>query len=173
MGQGTVVSIHVAPTAEAVMRSLPEVRAVAGRGLEGDRYFDETGTYSRHQSPDRQLTLIEGEALEALGRDYQTKLSPGDARRNLVTQGVPLNHLVGRTFRVGEVLLRGLRLCEPCGHLARLVQTDVVPGLIHRGGLRAEILSTGMIRVGDTLAEAPEGAGVAEDPTGGDSAIKA
>ncbi|MFQ5918953.1 MAG: MOSC domain-containing protein [Thermoplasmata archaeon] len=154
---GEIVSIHVAPEAEAGMRSLQEVHAVAGRGLEGDRYFDGTGTYSRHQGPDRQLTLIESEALEALGRDYRTNLDPGDARRNLVTRGVPLNHLVGRTFRVGEVTLRGIRLCEPCGHLADLVQVDVVPGLVHRGGLRAEILTTGVIRVGDPLEVEVEG----------------
>lgn len=153
---GEIVSIHVAPKAEASMRALSEVRAVAGRGLEGDRYFDMMGTYSRKRGPDRpdrQLTLIEWEALEALGRDYDVDLDPGDARRNLVTRGVPLNHLVGRTFRAGDVLLRGLRLCEPCRHLAGLVQADVVPGLIHRGGLRAEILTTGTIRVGDPLVE--------------------
>ena len=157
MHPGKIVSIHVAPKAEAGMRSLPEVHAVAGRGLEGDRYFDETGTYSRRPGPDRQLTLIEWESLKALGRDYDMDLDPGDARRNLVTRGVPLNHLVGRTFRAGEVLLRGLRFCEPCRHLAGLVQTDVVPGLIHRGGLRAEILTTGTIRVGDPLVEEADG----------------
>ncbi|MEE9164022.1 MAG: MOSC domain-containing protein [Thermoplasmata archaeon] len=157
MHPGKIVSIHVASKAEAGMRSLTEAHAVAGRGLEGDRYFDETGTYSRRPGPDRQLTLIEWEALEALGRDYDMDLDPGNARRNLVTRGVPLNHLVGRTFRAGEVLLRGLRLCEPCRHLAGLVQKDVVPGLIHRGGLRAEILTTGTIRVGDPLVEEADG----------------
>ncbi|MEE9592746.1 MAG: MOSC domain-containing protein [Thermoplasmata archaeon] len=153
MGSGEIVSIHIAPAAEAEMRSLAEVRAVAGRGLEGDRYFHKTGFYSQRQGPDRQLTLIEREALDALGRDYDTQLDPGDARRNLVTQGVPLNHFVGRTFQVGEVQLRGLRLCEPCRHLAGLVHADVVPGLVHRGGLRAEILTTGIIRVGDAVEE--------------------
>ncbi len=157
MHPGKIVSIHVAAKAEAGMRSLPEVHAVAGRALEGDRYFDETGTYSRRPGPDRQLTLIEWGSLEALGRDYDMDLDPGDARRNLVTRGVPLNHLVGRTFRAGEVLLRGLRLCEPCRHLAGLVQADLVPGLTHRGGLRAEILTTGTIRVGDPLAEEADG----------------
>lgn len=153
--KGEVISIHVAPKAEADMLSLPEVRAVAGQGLEGDRYFLHAGTYSRPPGPDRQITLIEREALEALERDYEVEIDPREARRNLVTKGVPLNHLVGQTFRVGEVLLRGLRLCEPCRHLARLVQADVVPGLIHRGGLRAEIVTTGTIRVGDALEEAP------------------
>lgn len=172
MCPGEIVSIHVAPKAEAGVRSLPEVHAVAGRGLEGDRYFTKTGTYSRHRGPDRQLTLIEREALEALGRDYNTDLDPGDARRNLVTRGVPLNHLVGRTFRVGEVMLRGIRLCEPCRHLAGLVHTDVVPGLIHRGGLRAEILSTGTIRVGDSVVEAEDESSRGEDLAAGPGPIK-
>lgn len=161
MPRADVVSIHIAPQAEAGMRSLSKVRAVAGRGLEGDRYFQQTGTYSRHAGPDRQLTLIEREALEGLERDYGVRIDPGEARRNLVTRGVPLNHLVGRTFRAGEVLLRGLRLCEPCGHLARLVQEDLVPGLVHRGGLRAEILTSGVIRVGDELEEVSEAEGTA------------
>ncbi|MFQ5907610.1 MAG: MOSC domain-containing protein [Thermoplasmata archaeon] len=156
MRSGEIVSIHVAPEAEAKMRSLSEVRAVAGRGLEGDRYFHKKGFYSQRQDPDRQLTLIEREALDALERDYDTDLDPGDARRNLVTRGVPLNHFVGRIFRVGKVQLRGLRLCEPCRHLAGLVHKDVVPGLVHRGGLRAEILTTGILRVGDVLEEASD-----------------
>ncbi|MDX1534853.1 MAG: MOSC domain-containing protein [Thermoplasmata archaeon] len=157
---GQVVSIHIAPEAESGMESHAEVRAVAGQGLEGDRYFDEKGTYSRGEGgkrPDRQLTLIEWEAIEALRRDYRKDLDPGDARRNVVTRGVALNHLVGREFQVGDVTLRGIRLCEPCGHLAGLVKMEVVPGLIHRGGLRAEILTTGTIRVGDPIVEAPEG----------------
>lgn len=147
------------------MQALTEVRAVAGRGLEGDRYFREIGTYSRTSGPDRQLTLIEREALEAMERDYGVNLDPGEARRNLVTRGVPLNHLVGRTFRVGEVELRGVRLCEPCRHLARLVQADVVPGMVHRGGLRAEILTTGIIRVGDRVEEFSETGGTQETGT--------
>lgn len=133
------------------MESVPEVRAVAARGLEGDRYFHRSGTYSRRDGPDRQVTLVEAEALEALARDYGVEIAPGDARRNLVTRDAALNQLVGRTFRVGEVALRGIRLCEPCGHLARLTGADIVPGLVHRAGFRAEILTTGTIRVGDPV----------------------
>jgi MOSC domain-containing protein YiiM len=98
------------------------------------------------------VTLIEIEAIEALERDYGVKLSPGDARRNIVTRGVALNHLVGKEFRVGEAVLRGIRLCEPCQHLVRLTgQEKVLPGLVHRGGLRAQVVKGGVIRVGDAV----------------------
>lgn len=133
------------------MVPLGEVRAVPGRGLEGDRYFSKTGTYSRHEGADRQITLIEVEALEALERDYRIVLDPGESRRNVATRGVAVNHLVGRRFRIGEVRLRGLRLCEPCSHMERLSGKPVRSGLVHRGGLRAEILTEGVIRVGDPV----------------------
>ncbi len=161
MPRGAVVSIHVSPTAAGPMRSVDEVRAVPGQGLEGDRYFAGGGTYSDRPGPDREVTLIESESIEALARDYEVDIRPGDARRNVVTRGVSLNHLVGREFRVGDVLLRGLRLCEPCTHLARLVGHDVVPGLVHRGGLRAQIVRGGVVRVGDGV-EAAETTAAAE-----------
>jgi MOSC domain-containing protein YiiM len=134
------------------MLPLTAVRAVGGRGLEGDRYFARIGTYSKKTGPDREVTLIELEAVEALKRDYGVELDPKDSRRNLVTQGVALNHLVGREFTIGEVKFRGIRLCEPCSHLAKLADREVLPGLVHRGGLRAAILTDGVIRVGDSLS---------------------
>ncbi len=135
------------------MQSHQEARAVPGKGLEGDRYFHATGYYSDKPGPDRELTLIEMEAIEALERDYDARMEAGDTRRNVVTRGVPLNHLVGRDFRVGEVQLRGLRLCEPCAHMAQLAHEKALPGLVHRGGLRAQIVKGGMIRVGDPVTE--------------------
>ncbi len=135
------------------MVSVKEVRAIPGKGLEGDRYFTQTGTYSKKPWPDREVTLIEVEAIEALAREYKIALEPGAARRNIVTRGVPLNHLVGREFRVGDVTVRGLRLCEPCAHLERLSHSGVREALIHRGGLRAQILTDGTIRVGDSIHE--------------------
>jgi len=145
--EGTVVSIHIAPTAGAPTVSVPEVRAVPGKGLEGDRYFKATGTYSDRPGPAREATLIE---IEALARDYSAASATGDARRNLITRGIALNHLVGREFRVGDVRLRGIRPCEPCAHLQKLTgQEKVLPGLVHRGGLRPQILSEGVIRAGD------------------------
>jgi MOSC domain-containing protein YiiM len=160
MCEGIVVSIHVAPEASAPMQSITEVRAFPGRGLEGDRYFAGTGFYSKTSSHGgREVTLIEIETVEALfrgvlnaaGERLGIKLTAADARRNIATSGVPLNHLIDREFHVGVVLMRGTRLCEPCKHLEDLTQSGVMGGLIHRGGLRAQILSEGVIRVGDAV----------------------
>jgi len=163
MWEGNVVSIHIAPEASAPMQSITEVRALAGRGLEGDRYFAGTGFYSKTSSHGgREVTLIEIEAVEALfgvlnaaGERLGIKLAAADARRNIVTSGAPLNHLVDREFWVGAVLMRGTRLCEPCKYLDDLTQRGVMSGLIHRGGLRAQILSEGIIRVGDAVRPKP------------------
>jgi len=95
--------------------------------------------------------LISIEALEALKRDYGIAIDAGDSRRNIVTRGVPLDHLVGREFTVGSVSLQGMRLCEPCGHLEKLTQEGVRAGLVHRAGLRAHILTEGTIRPGDPV----------------------
>ena len=151
MFEGTVDSIHIAPVASEPTVSVEQAHAVPGKGLEGDRYFKREGTYSDRHGPDREITLIEIEAIQALERDHNLNINPGDARRNIVTSGVALNHLVGLDFNVGQVTLRGLRLCEPCAHLAGLTQEKVLPGLVHRGGLRAQILTEGVIRPGDTI----------------------
>jgi len=153
MWTGTVESIHIAAAARERMQSLDQARAIPGVGLEGDRYALRQGTFFK-PLPDFELTLIEGEAVEALRRDYDVDLDSGEIRRNLVTRGVPLNHLVGREFRIGEVRIRGIRLCEPCAHLQKLTgRPAIIKGLRHRGGLRAQILSPGIIRVGDTVTE--------------------
>src|SRR5712691_1228850 len=152
MFEVTVVSIHIASTAEVAMQSVEEVRAISGKGLEGDRYFNQAGTFSKPQ-PDRELTLIESEAVEAFNRELEIEFSAAAARRNIVTRGVPLNHLVGREFQIGGIRVRGLKLCEPCSHLARLSHEGVLPGLVHRGGLRAQILTECTIRAGDAIFE--------------------
>ena len=154
-GKGTVISIHIAPAAGMPMQSVAKIEAKAGRGLEGDRYHNQVGTFSGHPGTGREVTLIEIEALEALKRDYQVELEAGLTRRNLVTRGVPLNHLVNREFKVGAVTLRGTRLCEPCSHMEKLTRKGVMRGLIHRGGLRADILAGGAIRIGDTISPIP------------------
>ena len=151
MFEGTVDSIHIAPAASEPTVSVEQAHAVPGKGLEGDRYFKREGTYSDRHGPDREVTLIEIETIQALERDYKYELSPGDARRNIVTRNVPLNHLVGREFQVGEVTLRGIRLNEPCNHLAGLTDDKVKQGLVHRGGLRAQILTEGVIQPGDEI----------------------
>jgi len=148
-----VLAIHVAPEGGAPVVAAPEVRAEAGRGLEGDRYFARMGTFSQKNRPARHVTLIESEALEGMTRDYGLTLGPGASRRNITTAGVALNHLVGRTFRVGEAVLRGIQLCEPCGHMERLSGVEGArAALVHRGGLNAEVVSSGTIRVGDAIA---------------------
>jgi len=151
MPKGTVISINVAEKGGAPITCVEQVRAVPDKGLEGDRYFNHVGTFSPKFTPNRAITLIEVESLEALHRDYGIALEPRQSRRNLVTRGVALNHLVGREFKVGEVLLRGTKLCEPCSHLEGLTQYGVLRGLTHRGGLCAQILSEGTIAVGDSV----------------------
>jgi MOSC domain-containing protein YiiM len=150
MWTGTVESIHIAPAAESPMQAVAHAQAIPGVGLEGDRYALKQGTFFKPE-PDFELTLIEAEALEAMNRDYQIELAPGEARRNVVTRGVPLNHLVGQEFHIGEVKIRGIRLCEPCAHLERLTALPLIKALRHRGGLRAQILTEGVIRVGDAV----------------------
>ncbi len=149
---GVVGAIFVGSEALQPMAAVPEVRAQAGYGLEGDRYAREAGTFSK-KSPANQLTLIEEEALVAAERDYSVAISAEETRRNLLTCGIALNHLVGREFSVGEVRLRGVKLCEPCGHLEKLTGKEVIQALRHRGGLRAEILTDGLIKVGDVITE--------------------
>jgi MOSC domain-containing protein YiiM len=156
MWKGMVVGVYIAADARGPMVEVQEVRAVPGRGLEGDRYWSGTGTYWKPSRPDREATLIEIEALEALMRDYDIALPPELSRRNIVTRGVPLNHLVNRTFRVGEVTLRGIRLCEPCAHLEAVSGVAARRALVHRGGLRAQILSPGTIRIGDPVEPVEE-----------------
>jgi MOSC domain-containing protein YiiM len=151
MNTGTVEFIYIAPKATAPTLAVAEALAIPGVGLEGDRYALRQGTFFKPE-PDYELTLIEAEAIEALKRDYNVELAPGEARRNLVTRGIALNHLVGRDFQIGEVKIHGIRLCEPCDHLQRLTGRQLIKGLRHRGGLRAQILTQGSIRVGDSLS---------------------
>ncbi len=150
MWRGNLVSIYIAPATGEPTQPVSEIRAIPGRGLEGDRYFKAQGG---PLDPDRQVTLVEIEAIEALQSEQGIALKPGDVRRNLVTRGVPLNHLVGKDFTVGGVTLHGVRLCEPCSYLAEKTQADVEAGLAHRGGLRAAILTEGILRVGDSISE--------------------
>jgi MOSC domain-containing protein YiiM len=147
---GTVEAIYISGTAAAPTKALDAVLAIPGIGLEGDRYALKLGTFYK-PLPDYELTLIEAEAVEAMRRDYGVELAAGDARRNIVTRGVALNHLVGKEFTVGDVRIRGIRLCEPCDHLERLTGKPVLKGLLHRGGLRAQILTEGTIHAGDEV----------------------
>ncbi len=128
------------------------VRAMPGLGLEGDRYFSGAGTFSpQPQRPDFELTFIEQEQIDAFAGASALPFTALHARRNIVTAGVSLNHLAGREFFVGEVRVRGIRLCEPCHYLAKISFPETLKGLVHKGGLRAQILSEGVMRVGDVI----------------------
>ncbi len=154
MWKGSVLAIYIAPAKEMPMRAVNHVRAVPGKGLDGDRYCKMEGTFSKKERPDREVTLIEIEAIHALKYDYGIELEPGESRRNIITTGVSLNNLVSRDFCVGKVTLHGIKLCEPCSHLEKLSKKGVKQGLIHRGGLRAQIITEGIIRVGDDVEDA-------------------
>lgn len=153
MFEGKLISIFVGDTAGVPMEPREEVTATPGRGIEGDRYAEGKGVWSTHPGAGRQITLVEMEALEALAHEKNIALNPAETRRNLVTRGVPLNHLVGKEFQVGDVRLVGIRLCEPCQYLEQMTTKGVLTGLIHRGGLRANILTAGIIRAGDSVTE--------------------
>jgi MOSC domain-containing protein YiiM len=150
MFEGRLAGIYTTARAGEPMRSHTEVRAVEGVGLDGDRYALGAGTYSARPGTGRQLTLIEREVIEAVNA-AGTELAEHETRRNLLTDGVPLHHLVDRTFRVGDVVLRGRRLAEPCAHLASLTRPGVSRALVHRGGLRADVVTGGVLRVGDPI----------------------
>jgi MOSC domain-containing protein YiiM len=152
MWTGTVESIYIAAAAKEATHAVEQAQAIPGVGLDGDRYALKQGTFYKPQ-PDFELTLIEAEAIEAAKREYQIELAVGETRRNIVTRDVPLSHLVGKEFLLGDVRFRGIRLCEPCDHLQRLTERPVIKSLRHRGGLRAQILTGGLIRVGDRVSE--------------------
>ena len=151
---GSVEAIAVAPQAESEMVRVEQATVRAGRGLEGDRYFDHHGTFSSAHGRGHDLTLIEAEVLDEL-RLPEGQLEPEEARRNIISRGIDLNALVGKRFRIGDVECFGERLCEPCGHLERLTEKAGKPGtlraLIHKGGLRADVLTDGEIRVGSAI----------------------
>lgn len=155
--QGELLHIHIAPRGSAPMQALAEARLTAGVGLEGDRYATGLGTYSPRTHIDRQATLIEVETLEALARDRNIGLAPHEHRRNLTTRGVPLNHLVGRYFRVGDCVLYGGRLNVPCLYLEGVTGKKVMKPLLNRSGLNCRIIVGGLARVGDRIEPcAPE-----------------
>jgi MOSC domain-containing protein YiiM len=149
--QGKVAEIYVAPQSAGEMVSIPEVRAFADRGLEGDRFFrDSWNAVSRS---DKAVSLIEDEVLQLAAKELGMESIANLTRRNIVTRGVPLIELLGREFTLGGARMRGIRLFEPCGHLVKVTK---LPGIFkvleHRSGLKAAILSDGVIRIGDAVA---------------------
>ena len=151
---GIVEGLHLCPRSFLPMRSMPALRLVAGHGIEGDRYAVGEGFYSDRPEEGRQVTLFEAETLEALARDHKVVLEPTDHRRNMTTRNAPLNHLVGKRFRVGSVLLEGTRLSTPCRHIEQITGQEIFTILINRSGLHARILEGGEVRLGEAITPA-------------------
>jgi MOSC domain-containing protein YiiM len=146
---GSVEAIHIASATAAPCRPVERITAVAGKGLEGDRFFQDHPPGSGWD-----LTLIAAESVEALEREHGVRLEPGESRRQVTTRGVDLNSLVGRRFTVGPVEAVGIELCEPCNHLRKVTgEPGVLRGLVHRGGINADVVEGGEIAVGDPVVD--------------------
>jgi MOSC domain-containing protein YiiM len=148
-----VVAIVTTGAAGAPLQSVAHATLESGRGLVGDRYYEHGGTFSEKlkDGADWELTLIESEEIQRFNDSQGLALPAASFRRNIVTSGVRLNDLVGRRFRVGSALLEGMRLCEPCAHLGKLIGPAVVKGMVHKAGLRARIVTGAIVRVGDAI----------------------
>ncbi|MEL0107020.1 MAG: MOSC domain-containing protein [Rhodospirillaceae bacterium] len=148
---GRLEFIHAAEKAAADMQELTEGTLIAGKGLEGDRYCLGIGEFSHKDVPGRHLTLIESEVLDALKRDHNVDLAPHESRRNLTVRDVPLTHLVGKKFKVGDAVLLGVRINEPCRYLEGVLNKKIVTVLLHRSGLNCNVIEGGVIRPGDVV----------------------
>jgi MOSC domain-containing protein YiiM len=154
MFEGRMLAIAIAREAKGAMESVESIEVVAGQGLVGDRYGAGIGAaqFTGVRKPENEVTLIASEAIEAANDEFNLTIAHLDTRRNLLTAGVPLNDLVRKRFRVGQVLLRGLELCEPCGYLERRTYPGIKAALKNRGGLRCCVVEGGEIRVGDAIS---------------------
>ena len=151
---GHVTDLHIAPEGSAPMQALQTVNLIAKVGIEGDRYATNRGFYSELPEPGRQITLFEIETLAALARDHETQLAPIEHRRNVTVKGVPLNHLVGARFWLGETLLEATRLSTPCKHIEDVTGKTISRWLINRSGLNCVIVKGGAVSVGDRVVPA-------------------
>ncbi|UVW34231.1 MOSC domain-containing protein [SAR92 clade bacterium H455] len=153
MSVANILGIYVAPAKGAGVIGHQKVSLRAGKGIEGDRYFSQTGKNRSNYKgqPDWEITLIESEVIEAFNQEKGHSFHDSDFRRNLVTQGIRLNDLVGRFFTINNVSFYGVQLCEPCASLQRRLAVSILPELVGKGGLRAQIRGNGVIGVGDQL----------------------
>ncbi len=149
-----VIAIFTAAQRAAAPQPHHSVSMVAGAGISGDRYCNQQESFLARPQPERatEATLVEAEAIEAFNQAQGMTLGYGDLRRNIVTRGVDLNSLVGKRFYLGDIEFEGIELCEPCSSLARRVTALVLPHLVHRAGLRAAVLSSGKLQVGDRFS---------------------
>ncbi|HEX2021835.1 MAG TPA: MOSC domain-containing protein [Candidatus Thermoplasmatota archaeon] len=152
MDAGVVLQIQIAPVKRGPTVPLPEVRAVAGQGLEGDHHFRADGVFDDRVGPGRQVTLVDADEVEAANVAHGFGLAPVDLRRNLVTRGVRLLDLLDREFLVGEAVLRGERRSDPCAHIESVTKPGVLAAFVGRAGLRASVVRSGTIRVGDRVS---------------------
>ena len=154
MTEGRVKGIYIAPKMGANVSGHQKVSVRAGKGIEGDRYFSNTGKNRSNYKgqPDWEITLIESEVIEAFNHDTGNKFHESDFRRNLVTEGIRLNDLVGKTFNINGVSFYGVQLCEPCASLQKRLAVKILPDLIGKGGLRAQIRGVGLLNVGDAIS---------------------
>ena len=147
---GKVESIYIGQNSPASLTGVSSATIEEGRGIVGDRYFYGNGTFSKNK-PDRHVTLIEAEEIDRFNSENGFTFGYGEFRRNIVTRGIRLNDLVGKTFQIGGTTLKGLRTCEPCKHLAKLLAPEVFSEMANRAGLRAQVVSGSIIVVGDTV----------------------
>jgi|TARA_B110000503_G_scaffold81201_1_gene124237 MOSC domain-containing protein YiiM len=154
MTEGRVKGIYIAPKMGANVSGHQKVSVRAGKGIEGDRYFSNTGKNRSNYKgqPDWEITLIESEVIEAFNQDTGNKFHESDFRRNIVTEGVRLNDLVGKTFNINGVSFFGVQLCEPCASLQKRLAVKILPDMIGKGGLRAQIRGVGLLNVGDAIS---------------------
>ena len=152
LGTGNVVALFIVDRREAPMKKVAQLNALAGQGIEGDRYFLGTGTYSKKPEPGRQVTLIKSEGLESLNDNFDITVQPEESRRNILTHGIEINDLIGTEFCVGTVRLRAHRITQPCLYLEKLLgQPGLYKELWDNGGISCEILSDGIIKEGDCI----------------------
>ena len=157
IGTGSVVALFTTDRMSAPMKKMEELNALAGRGIDGDRYFLGTGTYSKKPEPGRQVTLIKIEILEWLKDEFEVTVKPEECRRNVLTRGIEINELIGTEFFVGPVRLRAHRITQPCRYLENLLdQPGLYKALWDNGGISCEILSDGVIKEGDMITTAPD-----------------
>jgi len=154
MTEGRVKGIYIAPKMGANVSGHQKISVRAGKGIEGDRYFSNTGKNRSNYKgqPDWEITLIESEVIVAFNQDTGNKFHESDFRRNIVTEGVRLNDLVGKTFNINGVSFFGVQLCEPCASRQKRLAVKILPDLIGKGGLRAQIRGVGLLNVGDAIS---------------------
>lgn len=147
--EGFVKEIFISQLAGAEMRSIKSAELVKGKGIVGDRYFKKIGTFSEalEETGDFEVTLIESEEVEAFEKKLALGYTAKEFRRNLVTSGIALGELIGKEFTIGSVVLKGVRYCEPCAHLAGILGNEIMVHMVHKTGLRALITLGGEISV--------------------------